>query len=178
MESIKDKATSLALTVDRIPSAMGDLLVVTDGESLCALEFADCEARMMAHLQHHHGPICLTPSSTPSEISQRVQAYLQGELDALQSVPVNPGGTAFQQQVWAALRQIPVGTTASYQDLATLIGNPAACRAVGMANGRNPIAIAIPCHRVIGSSGKLTGYAGGLSRKRWLLQHEGVPLPQ
>lgn len=164
------------LFVDRIPSPLGTLLVVTDSESLCALEFEDREARLMDGLQRRYDRVSLTSTQNPFGLSQQVQAYLEGELDSLQSVPLNPGGTAFQQAVWTALRQIPAGTTASYQDLAIRIGKPAACRAVGMANGRNPIAIAIPCHRIVGSNGKLTGYAGGLERKRWLLEHEGIQL--
>ena len=89
---------------------------------------------------------------------------------------MNPGGTPFQQTVWSALREIPVGTTRTYAQLAASIGRPSAPRAVGLANGQNPVSIVIPCHRLIGSSGALTGYAGGLERKRWLLRHEGARL--
>ena len=176
MKPTKFETVFMNLFVDRIPSPLGTLLVVTDSESLCALEFEDREARLMDGLQRRYDRVSLTSTQNPFGLSQQVQAYLEGELDSLQSVPLNPGGTAFQQAVWTALRQIPAGTTASYQDLAIRIGKPAACRAVGMANGRNPIAIAIPCHRIVGSNGKLTGYAGGLERKRWLLEHEGIQL--
>jgi methylated-DNA-[protein]-cysteine S-methyltransferase len=103
----------------------------------------------------------------------RVRDYLGGDLDALAPVVVETGGTPFQRSVWTALRDIPPGTTVSYRELARTIGSPAAVRAVGAANGANPISIVIPCHRVIGSDGSLTGYAGGMERKRWLLEHEG-----
>jgi methylated-DNA-[protein]-cysteine S-methyltransferase len=91
-------------------------------------------------------------------------------------IPVNGGGTEFQQQVWQMLQTIPLGTTISYGELATKIGKPTAARAVGMANSLNPVAIVVPCHRVIGAKAKLTGYAGGIDRKQWLLQHEGTEL--
>ncbi|MBW7935431.1 MAG: methylated-DNA--[protein]-cysteine S-methyltransferase, partial [Gemmatimonadaceae bacterium] len=89
-------------------------------------------------------------------------------------LPLAPTGTAFQQRVWKALREVPFGKTASYGDIARRIGNPKGVRAVGLANGRNPISIVVPCHRVIGSDGSLTGYGGGLDRKQWLLRHEGA----
>jgi methylated-DNA-[protein]-cysteine S-methyltransferase len=99
-------------------------------------------------------------------------AYMDGELAALDSLAVSTGGTTFQKQVWRALREIPTGTTTSYGELAKRIGRPSAVRAVGLANGANPIGIVVPCHRVIGANGSLTGYAGGLQRKRWLIAHE------
>lgn len=101
-----------------------------------------------------------------------MKAYFAGDLAALDRLEVAPEGTAFQQQVWAALRKIPVGATTSYAQIARAIGRPTAVRAVGAANGRNPIALVVPCHRVIASDGTLCGYAGGLWRKQWLLQHE------
>ena len=100
--------------------------------------------------------------------------YFDGELQALDAVACDPGGTPFQSRVWTALRTIPVGTTWSYGELARRLGDPKAVRAVGFANGSNPIAVAVPCHRVIGSDGTLVGYGGGLERKRWLLAHEGA----
>jgi methylated-DNA-[protein]-cysteine S-methyltransferase len=109
-------------------------------------------------------------------VSDRVRAYLDGELHALDDIAVDPGGTEFQQTVWSALRRIPVGETRTYGQVAASIGRPTASRAVGHANGSNPVAIVIPCHRVIGSHAALTGYAGGLPRKQWLLRHEGALL--
>jgi methylated-DNA-[protein]-cysteine S-methyltransferase len=103
-----------------------------------------------------------------------LERYFTGEIEALDTVPVELNGTPFQKNVWQALRRIPVGTTISYAELAKRIGDPAAVRAVGTANGANPVAVIVPCHRVIGSNGRLTGYGGGLDRKQWLLEHEGV----
>ena len=120
----------------------------------------------------------LTKATNPLGVSDRIRAYLTGDYLSLNDIPVNPGGAPFQQKVWSALRTIPCGAVLSYGELAAKIGQPTAYRAVGMANSRNPIAIVIPCHRVIGANASLTGYAGGLERKRWLLQHEGVDLEQ
>ena len=105
------------------------------------------------------------------ETAQQLQQYFAGERRSF-DVPLAAHGTAFAQQVWAQLRQIPWGHTCSYGELARQLGNKNAMRAVGAANGRNPIAIIVPCHRVIGADGGMTGYAGGLNRKLWLLQHE------
>jgi len=105
-----------------------------------------------------------------------MRAYFKGDLDVIDKLPVATTGTAFQQAVWRALRKIKRGQTISYAELARRIGKPKAVRAVGLANGQNPISIVVPCHRVIGSDGSLTGYGGGLERKHWLLKHEGVSL--
>ncbi len=112
------------------------------------------------------------------EAARALADYFAGDLDAIADLPTAANGTAFQLSVWAALRQIPVGETVSYGALAARIGRPKAVRAVGLANGANPIAIVVPCHRVIGADASLTGYGGGLHRKRWLLAHEcgGRPL--
>ena len=117
-----------------------------------------------------------------------IKAYFEGQLNAIDSLPVECVGTPFQKRVWHALREIPCGRTVSYSELARRIGRPAAVRAVGLANGANPISVIVPCHRVIGVNGTLTGYGGGLERKRWLLSHEHAldsdslfphdPLPQ
>lgn len=108
----------------------------------------------------------------PREIASALAAYFAGQLEALDALEVDPEGTEFQRKVWAALRTIPAGRTWSYAQLARAVGRPSATRAVGAANGRNPVALVIPCHRVIASDGTLGGYAGGLDRKRWLLRHE------
>jgi O-6-methylguanine DNA methyltransferase len=104
-------------------------------------------------------------------------AYFAGTVTALDGLPVARIGSEFQRRVWAALRQIPAGETRSYGQLAAAIGQPTASRAIGLANGANPIGIVVPCHRVIGSGGALTGYAGGVERKAWLLRHEGALAP-
>ncbi len=161
----------MKLYTDRIETTIGTILIATDDASLCALDFADTRERMLSGLRARYGEVELAHQD-PLGCASRVRAYLAGELDALDDVPVDTGGTPFQRRVWAALRQIPCGSAISYGELATAIGAPRAARAVGAANARNPVAIAVPCHRVIGSSGALTGYAGGLERKRWLLAHE------
>lgn len=162
--------------IDRVVSPLGTVLLVSDGQCLRALDFDDYEPRLQQLLARYYGEVSLRPASDPGGASTAVQAYFAGKLNALDNIPVASHGSAFQQQVWRSLRDIPCGTTISYGELAKRIGNPAASRAVGLANGANPIAIAVPCHRVIGANGNLTGYGGGLERKRWLLQHEGALL--
>ncbi|MDX2230498.1 MAG: methylated-DNA--[protein]-cysteine S-methyltransferase [Leptolyngbyaceae cyanobacterium bins.349] len=164
------------LFLDDVASELGRIVLVTDGVALCALDFAEAQTRMMTGLEKRFGAVQWVSQADPQGFSGCLRAYLAGELTHLQTLPVNPGGTPFQQQVWLTLRSIPVGTVITYADLAQRVGKPTAYRAVGMANGQNPIAIALPCHRVIGSNRQLTGYSGGLARKRWLLQHEGVCL--
>jgi methylated-DNA-[protein]-cysteine S-methyltransferase len=148
-----------------LSTPLGPLTAVFEGSDLVALEFDRNDAT--------------TPGPFPPEVAASLQA-LGRELDAYFAgervdfdVPLAPAGTPFQREVWTALRHIPWGTTASYAEVARRIGRPRAVRAVGAANARNPIAILVPCHRVIGADGSLTGYAGGLARKRALLELEG-----
>src|SRR5262249_4441707 len=122
----------------------------------------------------HYGAFECLPGRAPDSIRDSIHAYFEGDLQALKQIPVETEGTPFQKQVWSALREIPAGSTSSYGQLAARIGRPAASRAVGMANGSNPVGIVVPCHRVIGANGALTGYGGGIDRKRWLLAHEGA----
>lgn len=164
------------LLMDSIESQIGTILIVSDGENLCALDFEDCRDRMKALLRKRYGNFSLCPADDPQGLSSRVRTYFAGSYGALDEIPVSTGGTAFQRQVWRALRAIPAGSTVSYGKLAERIGRPKAGRAVGLANSLNPVAIVVPCHRVIGGGATLTGYAGGLPRKRWLLAHEGVDL--
>jgi len=161
------------LQYDRIDSPIGTILLVVAEGRVCSLDYADYETRMMTLLQRRYGPVTLESVSDPCGISGRVCAYLAGDYASLDAIPVSTGGTAFQQQVWLALRSIPPGKTLTYGELAARLGKPTAYRAVGGTNALNPVAIVLPCHRVIGASSSLTGYAGGLERKRWLLQHEG-----
>jgi methylated-DNA-[protein]-cysteine S-methyltransferase len=163
---------AMKLLIDRISSPLGKMLLVSDGKSLCSLDFADYEARMMELLQKRYESVELVESIDPQGFSSKIRAYLAGNFSGLDSIPVNAGGTDFQQLVWQGLQMIPIGTTLSYGELAAKLGKPTAARAVGMANSLNPIAIVVPCHRVIGAKATLTGYAGGLERKQWLLQHE------
>ncbi len=131
------------------------------------------EQRMMLLLRRRYGSFELVQKTDPQGFSTQLRAYLAGDYRCLDTIPVSTGGTAFQQQVWNALRTIPAGMTMSYGELATKLGKPMAYRAVGGTNALNPIAIVLPCHRVVGTDASLTGYAGGIERKRWLLQHEG-----
>ena len=165
-----------ALQLDYIDSPIGTIVIVVDDGRLCSLDYTDHEARMMTLLQRRYGPVDLVPTADPSSFSSRIRAYLAGDHSSLDAIPVSTEGTAFQQEVWSALRGIPPGTTMSYGALAKQLGRPAAPRAVGSANALNPISLVIPCHRLIGANASLTGYGGGLERKRWLLKHEGVSL--
>lgn len=165
----------LELTLDRIATPVGEVLLVTDAEgAVRALDFADYEDRMMRLLRRHSPEAVLESGRAPGPVRAAVEAYFGGDVHALDRVKTATGGTDFQRTVWAALRAIPAGETRSYGQLAAAIGKPKAVRAAGLANGQNPIAVIVPCHRVIGANGTLTGYAGGLERKRWLLAHEGV----
>lgn len=149
------------------------LLLVTDEEGgLRALEFEGGETRMHRLLKTYCGSYSLREGAVPDAVKQALAAYFSGRLDALGEVRVAVAGTPFQQKVWQALRSIPAGATWSYGQLAAHLGRPTASRAVGLANGANPVSIVVPCHRVIGANGALTGYGGGLVRKRWLLDHE------
>ena len=161
---------------DEVPSAVGPIVFAARNARLVSLDFGDCRGRMLAGLAARYGPARLEPARDPFGVSRRIRAYLAGELGALDDILVEPSGTPFQREVWTALRGVPAGTTVTYAQVARAVGRPAATRAVGAANGRNPVSIVIPCHRMIGSNGSLTGYGGGLHRKRWLLQHEGAIL--
>ena len=166
----------LQLSVERLPSPIGSLRIVSDALGrLRALDFDDYEPRHLRLLERHYGSrVRVSDRPAPSAIRRQVEAYFDGQLAALDAIAVATAGTPFQQSVWAALRTIPPGQTLSYAALAARIGRPRAVRAVGLANGSNPIGIVVPCHRVIGANGSLTGYGGGIDRKRWLLAHEGA----
>jgi methylated-DNA-[protein]-cysteine S-methyltransferase len=149
------------------------LLIVTDDrEALRALEFADHADRMHRLLRSQYGRVELRSGPAPAAIRKALDAYFDGDYGAVNRIRVTTGGTPFQKSVWEALRSIPAGSTVSYGAIAARIGRASAARAVGAANGANPVSIVVPCHRVIGSSGALTGYGGGVSRKQWLLDHE------
>ena len=165
------------LLTDEIGGALGTVVLVARAGRLCGLDYGDGRDRLQAMLAARYGNPRLVPTADPFGFSTRLRAYLAGDLAAIDDIPVDTGGTPFQRQVWRALRRIPAGRTVAYAALARRVGRPAATRAVGAANARNPVAIVVPCHRLIGSDASLTGYAGGLSRKRWLLRHEGVVLP-
>ena len=166
----------MELLTDKVESPIGDILLAAADGKLIALEFAQVRERFDADLRARFGDCVLTDAPNPFGLSDRIRAYFAGDLAALDDIAVDGGGTPFQRKVWNALREIPAGVTKSYSELAEAVGRPNAVRAVGMINGRNPISIVVPCHRVIGKDGSLTGYGGGLDRKRWLLQHEGALL--
>jgi methylated-DNA-[protein]-cysteine S-methyltransferase len=156
------------------PSPLGMLDVFSSPKGVASIEPAECQTWVATHLDKHFaGEKATKPTSgDPWGATEKLARYFGGELDALDELTLDLQGTPFQLAVWAALRTIPVGTTTSYGVLARKLGRPQASRAVGMANARNPVMIVVPCHRVIGTSGALTGYAGGLERKAWLLRHE------
>ena len=141
-------------------SPIGPMTLVQEGEALVRLDF-DVPSQ-----PEEATPLLL-------EACRQLREYFAGERKAF-ALPLAPAGTEFQKKVWAVLRDIPWGETRSYGDIARAIGKPAACRAVGMANGRNPLPVFIPCHRVIGTNGSITGYSGGLEKKRFLLRLEGI----
>jgi methylated-DNA-[protein]-cysteine S-methyltransferase len=166
----------MKLLFDEIETPIGTMTLVVDDTGVRALEFDHDPEKMRAHLEPHLGKIELERRANPGGYSDAVRSYFEGDLHAIDAIPADPAGTPFQRSVWSQLREIPVGATRSYADLARAVGRPTATRAVGAANGRNPVAVIVPCHRVIGADGTLTGYGGGLKRKRWLLEHEGARL--
>ena len=154
------------LRLERYSAPLAQLLLVTDGDgALRAVEFANYKSRMHRMLREHYGAFTLEEGAAPKDVVRAFDKYFDGKLDALNSLRTATGGTPFQRTVWQALRQIEPGTTKSYGQLAADIGRAGASRAVGAANGANPIAIVVPCHRVIGADGTLTGYGGGLAQK-------------
>ena len=167
----------LDLLIDRLPTPAGEMIVIADSEgNLRVIDWTEHEARMKQLLdqQYGKGTYTLTPALDPGGLSSAMRRYFKGDRAVIDTLPVKTAGTPFQRSVWKALRKIKCGTTISYAELARRIGRPKAVRAVGLANGQNPISVVVPCHRVIGSNGSLTGYGGGLPRKKWLLEHEGV----
>ncbi|MYB34720.1 MAG: methylated-DNA--[protein]-cysteine S-methyltransferase [Gammaproteobacteria bacterium] len=153
---------------------LGDIRIATDGGSLVLLDFEENKQRSDNLLKKRYGEYSLREVPCPRQIQDTLEAYFAGELDVFDQIEMNPAGTPFQQSVWDALKRIPAGEFWSYGRLANEIGKPRAARAVGSANASNPISIMIPCHRVITRNGRLSGYAGGTNRQRWLLQHEGA----
>jgi methylated-DNA-[protein]-cysteine S-methyltransferase len=163
------------LALDRYTTPIGVLLIATDEVGLLrAIDLHNIEANMLPWLRAQYGKaIEIRAGAAPASITQPLDNYFAGDIGALDHIACEASGTPFQREVWTALRLIPAGKTLSYGALAHQLGRPKAMRAVGLANGSNPIPLVIPCHRVIGSNGSLTGYGGGLERKRWLLAHEG-----
>jgi methylated-DNA-[protein]-cysteine S-methyltransferase len=152
---------------------IGPILIVTEKRTLVALDFDAPDGRLSRLLRTRFGDYVLREARDDiNDIELALRAYLEGDFDALNSIPVDGGGTDFQRRAWAALRQIPAGETRTYGQMAGVLGKPNAARAVGLANALNPISLFVPCHRLVGSTGALTGYGGGIERKRWVLEHE------
>ncbi|MGZ5933724.1 MAG: methylated-DNA--[protein]-cysteine S-methyltransferase [Rhizomicrobium sp.] len=159
--------------VEQIETPVGPLLMIADAVGVMrVLEFHDMTDRWRPLIARRFEGATMTEKAGAFGHAKTLARYFDGDIEAIDDIPAAGQGTEFQLAVWKALRTIPAGTTLSYGALARQIGKPAAVRAVGLANGANPIAIVVPCHRVIGSDGSLTGYGGGLTRKRWLLAHE------
>jgi methylated-DNA-[protein]-cysteine S-methyltransferase len=149
------------------------LTLAAKDERLCLVHFGTKDSAARSTLQRWYPGETIERRPDPAGAATALAKYFSGQLDILDDIEVEFNGTAFQQMVWRALREVRAGHTASYSEIAARIGAPAAVRAVGAANGANPIAVVVPCHRIIGSNGSLTGYGGGLRRKEWLLRHEG-----
>lgn len=201
LQTVQTMRTVQSFCLERLETPTGRMLIVTDDTTdehlrcLRAVDWEDHDHRLQRLLRLHYGESeSVWPASTssgrgrrgfrlreasparPSAARRALEAYFDGDLSALRDLATATNGTEFQRTVWTALCTIPVGQTTTYQNLAEQIGRPTASRAVGLANGSNPISIVVPCHRVIGANRSLTGYGGGLERKRWLLAHEGVML--
>ena len=165
---------TLRLLLDRLDTPIGEILIVMDGQdTLRAVDWADYEPRMRRILRIHYGDqFSLEEAHGSHQPTRALEQYLAGDVAAIDALPVRTQGTPFQRKVWSALQAIPCGVTISYAELAVRVGQASAVRAVGSANGSNPVGVVVPCHRVIGSNGSLTGYGGGIHRKQWLLHHE------
>ena len=172
--------TKLEFLTDSLATPIGELIYVCDREgALRMIDWSDHNPRGERLLNIHYGKggYMLTRQRDPFGLTMRLANYFNGEIHAIDGIPTATAGTPFQCEVWRALREIPAAQTISYGELARRIGRPRAVRAVGSANGSNPIGVVVPCHRVIGANGSLTGYGGGLHRKEWLLAHERAHIP-
>ena len=162
----------MPLMLERLASPLGEIQIVSDGRAVRAVDFSDHAHRLHRLLARHEPSYVLARAAGPSPFAAALDRYFDGDLAAIDDLPISTAGTAFQEAVWARLRAIPASETISYARIAASLGRPAATRAVGLANAANPVAIEVPCHRVIGADHSLTGYGGGLPRKAWLLAHE------
>lgn len=163
------------LRLDRLATPLGEALIVTD-EAGClrALDWAEHQSRLARHLRRHYGSAAPDPGAAPQHLKRALRNYFDDDIGCLGALEWRAAGTPFQRTVWSALTKIAPGQTLGYGRLAAELGCPKSARAVGLANGANPISVVVPCHRVIGADGSLTGYGGGIERKRWLLNHEGA----
>lgn len=169
----------LTLLEDKIATPLGSLWILCDEAfNLRAVEWEEHSDRMEQLLALHYRTEGYerVAASNPNGLSRKMKDYFDGDLSVIDTLPSATAGTPFQRDVWQALRAIPCGQVMHYGELAAQLGRPGAARAVGAANGSNPVSVVVPCHRVIGRNGTLTGYAGGVQRKEWLLRHEGYLL--
>lgn len=162
------------ILLDRIATPIGDMVLLARDGVLLLLAFDDGTGRIQRETARRSGGATVNRAADPFGLSLRLRRYFAGDLAAIADIATDGGGNDFQERVWAELKRIPCGTTISYGELARRIGDRQAARAVGAANAQNPIAIVVPCHRVIGADGSMTGYGGGVRRKEWLLAHEGL----
>ena len=166
-----------AFNLDQLATPIGTALLITDDDGvLRALDWEEHAPRMRELLRLQYGSVALKDARAPRDLKTALSGYFKGDLDRLETIKWQVAGTPFQRKVWTALPNIPAGTTMSYGALAAKLNAPKAMRAVGHANGSNPISVVVPCHRLIGANGTLVKYGGGLERKRWLLRHEGVEI--
>jgi len=169
----------MTLLEDTIPTPLGQLTIISDEQqNLRAVEWQEYRDRMRRLLNIHYGTqgFRLRQLENAGGLSAQLTRYFDGDLTVIRQLAVATNGTDFQRSVWNMLREIPCGSVLRYGEMAAMLGRAGAARAVGAANGSNPISIVVPCHRVIGANGTLTGYAGGVQRKQWLLKHEGYLL--
>ena len=161
---------------DHIETPIGDMILVARDGVLLLLEFEDATGRVEREMKMRFKNFEMQPATNPFGLTDIMRDYFTGNIRAIDRILTDGGGTAFEKSVWAELRKIPAGVTRSYGSIARKLGDINMSRAVGTANGRNPISIVVPCHRVIGADGSMTGYGGGIHRKEWLLRHEGALL--
>ncbi|WIG53669.1 MAG: Methylated-DNA--protein-cysteine methyltransferase [Afipia sp.] len=163
--------------IGRLETPIGTALLVTDDQGfLRALDWSDYETRLHRLLRRHYGDYALEKAPAPKGVMAALTSYFAGDLGELKKIKWKTNGTPFQRKVWMELQKIRAGKTSSYGAFAARLNVPNAARAVGLANGSNPVSVVVPCHRLIGADGSLTGYGGGLARKEWLLAHEGAAL--
>lgn len=170
----------MKMLLSTLGTSLGELMVASDeAGTVRALDFVDHQARCHRYLREHFPALESVNATISDAIAQALNAYFEGDLDALNTLPIAPAGTEFQRRVWDQLRLIPAGETTYYGEVAHRLGfsDPRMAIEVGAANAANPIAIVVPCHRVVAKNGDLKGYAWGVRRKRWLLEHEGARLP-
>jgi methylated-DNA-[protein]-cysteine S-methyltransferase len=170
-----DRPPPARLIYDTLETPIGVAVIMSDEHGvLRGFNWTEWLDRLLTWTAKHYPGVPVEKGALPGALRQSFVDYFAGDARAIDTVPWEASGTEFQRTVWKALCEIPSGETWTYSQLAHHVGRPTARRAVGLANGQNPVAVVVPCHRVIGADGSLTGYGGGIERKRWLLAHEGA----